>query len=361
MGIRRGASFGIGSQVRDLWLRASVSHTVGRRWSKCSAWTRAWVLRTVNLISLFVDEGMPASATVVRRVSVRDLGPLTRARQSRKGGVHFSPGDVVRSGQRLVAVVRVLREVQASSVARALDMHSWFSMGGPVGRVVWGAVRVHHRCRLLIPPDACCESVGSLIRQLWDPQRGLSPGQLADSVFLSQASVFCVGGQRDEALVTAVVQALRATSRYNFREVPAQELPHHIAELLERQRASGRGEAADSLGLPAELGDVTTAKARRAALLQRSRLSAPSDLPATMMEVVDSCRDVAGRVKSLPMDVIHLHSRQRGATVSVEVQRKKQWLESEAGKKWKDERSRLLQADDHDEENDKAKRRRAVG
>jgi hypothetical protein len=70
-----------------------------------------------------------------------------------------------------------------------------------------------------------------------------------------------------------------------------------------------------------------------------------------MEEGIRAAKDFSGRTRSLPADVRQLHSRQRGATASIERAHqsrahKKAWLDEECQKKWRAERKQLLQADD---------------
>ena len=76
--------------------------------------------------------------------------------------------------------------VSVSKVAAALDMFPWFSLGE--GFCAWHAARVHHRCRLLFPPDSACERMGSFMRLAWDQRQGrASPVYVSDRLFVMQA------------------------------------------------------------------------------------------------------------------------------------------------------------------------------
>ena len=200
----------------------------------------------------------------------------------------------------------------------------------------------------MIAPDACCESMGSLMRHLWSSRRGLTPVQHADCVFLSQASAHCVGGARDESLVAEVTRLLQSSCRFRMRPSAAVNMPFHVKELEERLQMSGRMCRELVAPSPTEFIGVTRASERQALLRQRSKLSWPTVLPMEMVAAVDGCRDSIARVVPLALDVRHLHSRQRGAAVSVGRERVKGWLSSDAGKCWSQDRAKLIQADDGD-------------
>ena len=341
-------------EVSPLWVCHGVSITFQRHWN-ARGWPRLWVLKTVVRISRFVQlcgsTELPFAAYAIHRVSPSALQPLhraVRARSKRADPLLVSQvGDVVRWQGKLVEVERMIRSVDASAVSTSLEMVRWFAMGsGHNARCAWAAVRVHHRCRHLIAPDACCESLGSLMRHLWSSRRGLTPVQHADSVFLSQACAHCIGGARDEALVAKVADALQSTCKFRMRPSAVVNVPFHARELEERLQMSGRMCGALAVSVPMELSTVTSARARRACLSQRSKLSWPTTLPPEMVAAIDGCKDSAGQIAPLALDVRHLHAQQRGATMSVGRERVKGWLSSDAGQSWVQDQAKLTQADD---------------
>ena len=74
---------------------------------------------------------------------------------------------------RLVHVTHAVRELDWSAVSAAVDGDPYFS-AGPVAmqddrgatrpRSTWHAVRIHHQCRPMGSPEACCERAGRLRR-----------------------------------------------------------------------------------------------------------------------------------------------------------------------------------------------------
>lgn len=227
---------------------------------------------------------------------------------------------------------------------------------------------MHHRCRLLFPPDSCCESMGSLMRHLWDIRRGIGPAELADCVLLRQAGVYCVGEDRDEMVVAEVVHLLTTTSKYAMRPWQSQrtEKPHHIIELGARLHTSGRTHDALDIEMardvlePYDLSVADSAHARRLIIQGRSKHSKPVDLPAVVGKALDRCIGHDGLVKPLPLDVRHLHAQQRGATGSVLRERIAGWFDTKAGQTWQEERALLLRADDGECVENKRGQKRAM-
>jgi hypothetical protein len=134
-------------------------------------------------------------------------------------GVLMLPGRV----GRLVHVTRTVREMDWSAVSASVDGDPFFSAGNvrespvavhnarkalPRPDSAWHAVRIHHQCRPMGSPEACCERAGSLMQHRWAKRRHPDPGMLMDGVLLQDAQVACIGGERDEALCRDVAQIL---------------------------------------------------------------------------------------------------------------------------------------------------------
>ena len=194
------------------------------------------------------------------------------------------------------------------------------------------------------------------MRLLWNSRRGVGPAHVADAALLAHAGVQCVGAPRDEALIAGVVDTLRQTSKYRPRTHFAGD-PSSVEALQQRPAAAGFS-SGSALGVPGELAAIKTVHMRRAVMSKRARLLKPTVLPPQMASAVKTAIDSSRRTQALPLSVLHLHSRQRGATVSVERQHKKLFIEKErderlaerraesATAQWNAERSRLLRADD---------------
>jgi len=183
---------------------------------------------------------------------------------------------------------------------------------------------------------------------MWDSRRSLTPSQVADSVLLNHAGTLCVGSARDESLVEAVAKTLAATRQRGWRtnHGEALEPSAYIASLLERQAGAGRSQTIDVEGVPEELLQADTIAKRRAVLRDRHASSVPSALPSVMREAIRPATNPDGTVRSLPVDVVHLHSIQKGHTQSVLKGKQKRWLDSEAGAAWAKKRWLDSEGDD---------------
>ena len=352
-------------EVRSLFAGLIIRLTLGKVWK--GSWGAAIAARSSARVSWFLLGGGR-----LHRVATTALIPADRKRMRGKQFLSdgLLPGSVVMVsagvsaghpivGGHYVEVVRNLSCVSPRAVAASLDRHSWFSSPNSSGQHCWAAARLHHRCRLLMAPDAACEGIGSLMRLSWSSRRGSGDvaGRIADNVALASANCKCVGSSRDEALVTAVVDTLKATSSYKPRAFK------HTTSYVDAmsEKSSMTGVSGDfNLGVPAMLHGITTVHARRAAL-QRGR-SHGHVLPTEMEQGIRAAMDFSGRTRSLPTDVRQLHSRQRGATASIERAHqsrahKKAWLDEECQEKWRAERKKILQADDPSDSDDASAKR----
>ena len=347
-----------GYSVLEVWTSGCVQASLHRFFLR-SGWSSALAARVASRISAFADSeaALPESSRAPARTPQRDLRHVHGAHlEGGRGKVvgAVSPGAVLSLKGRLVEVCHTLRFIDVASVAAALDQHPWFAVGARAeasaesspgqaahARSAWAAARVHHRCRLLIAPDACCEAVGSLVRSQWNPKRGLTPTQVADSVFLQQAGVSCVGSPRDEALVEAVVRQWEQTSKYKVRAPGERRVPPAVRAQHIVVEASGRTLTPTAVPTPTVLLGITTATDRRKALRDRGKLRVT--LPQTMRAALPKARAHTGELKRLPVSVEHLHAQQRGVAGSVERQVKKTSLKET---KWAKERDTLTGADD---------------
>ena len=146
-----------------------VQNTVGRVWRK--TWDNDVSSRAIDCASQF----LVGSGQLHRVSAVALTYPFRRRHRAKfhERECDRSPRVLARvlgggsspiSGP-LAQVARRLRTLSATSVSAALDTHSWFAVcPGSAGRDCWGAVRLHHRCRLLTSTDAAREGIGSFMR-----------------------------------------------------------------------------------------------------------------------------------------------------------------------------------------------------
>ena len=121
---------------------------------------------------------------------------------------------------KLVYIEERVRELDWSAVSAAIDSNPYFTRDGPSfgkqrrSRVsTWHAVRVHHQCRLLGVPEACCERTGSIMKRLWQKNPSVSVSALMDLTALAAAGVSCCGTKRDEQLCQAVADSMTYMGR----------------------------------------------------------------------------------------------------------------------------------------------------
>lgn len=81
--------------------------------------------------------------------------------------------------RKLVLIMKVNYATNFGAISASLDKYPFFSQAP-----AWHAARVHHACRVLDPPEAPCEHVGSLLHAGWNPAQGLAPRPLVDAALL---------------------------------------------------------------------------------------------------------------------------------------------------------------------------------
>ncbi len=305
-----------GYSVRPIWSSGEIMG-LSQQWFKqhqgsvAAPGCRAFVARIAQAILRYVGDHpgvqrQPPEAKELVTVLGSDLrvpGSRRRRMSRKQCQRQWHLGDVAvlaktpdcRHHNVCVEVVAVEQEVAVAAVASAIDTCTWFALGGQRSSPsAWHAARVHHRCRLLFPPESACERLGSRMTLLWSPWQGLSAGPLADRVFLAQAQVCCLGGERDEFVVAEVASLLQALHKHHLtplRESSAR--PRVLQQVLDAElalRASGRNPGgAHSLdvattSLRAFLGGGRDAA--RSLRAMRDKEAVPSTLPPSLAQVV---------------------------------------------------------------------------
>ena len=362
--------------VRPLWVNRVIEqvcqqHARGRAWTCC--------LRPAALIPQFAallpDEAysvweLPLDQLDLpqrRKIRMRRRGKRKRSFSPVRCKRNFLPGQVcafVTKNRRALMFVEASKVVvNIAKVAASLDSQSWFhvgrlrggvSSGGVSPLIAWHAGRVHHRCRLLFPPDTACEGVGSFLRLAWDQRRGMaSPIYVSDRAFLMQAGVLCLGGDRDELVVREVCRLLQTTSKYKvsaggtadkgmapFARVRDEAFAKsgRFSGSLPVQEAAMVLEPSDLAGLQGQ-----GAEARRSYLRARAKSAKPVELPDVVKQSVSKAISKSQVVQPLPPNIDVMHALQRGATSSVVQQKITTWLDSKEGLEWQKERKELFE------------------
>ena len=119
---------------------------------------------------------------------------------------------------KLVHVEAPVQDFDVSAVSASLDGDPYFSVGaGTAGAAMtetlsWHCCRLHHQCRVVCTPEACCERVGSTLEDSFEARRFKgSLATLLDRVILREAGIKAAGGQRGERIARNVVATLQAS------------------------------------------------------------------------------------------------------------------------------------------------------
>ena len=356
--------------LRPLWVNRVVEQLCRQRVPGADRYHR---LRPASLISLYAGV-LPAVALDTLKVSseqIRFAGAFVQRRRRRikrkrlpfptfsRKHTELMPGQICGclDHRHLMYIEARQVTVDVSSVAAALDTLPWFSLGAGAGAMVaWGAARVAHRCRVLFPPDSPCERMGSYMRLAWDQREGkASPVYVADRVFLMQAGVKCLGGERDELVVRETCRLLQDTSKY---KMSAGQRGHERTEAKARERdeavaASGRFSttlSVEEAKLALEPSDFAAlrgkgAHERKNYLRERAKRAKPTVLPDVVQRRVGRAVAQDGIVQALAVTADVLRAKQRGAADSVVRGKVTSWLETEEGRKWQKERDALFHSD----------------
>ena len=248
--------------------------------------------------------------------------------------------------RKLVLIQSVLMDIDHSAVSSALDQHSYFSVSGG-----WHAARVHHHCRLLDPPEQPCEHVGSLLHAGWNPSQHLAPRPLIDAALLKQARVSCiVGSVRDDVIVHTVCGILRQagmTAWSNRGHAPLQQLQNMRVAAQQDGRCfdglfgQGSLEAILAAAIPDEFSAGCERQQLRASRSNALAKSLPVNLPRALEETVVG--ETRKRVIAPPPLAVPLSSKRlRKAATSTQRAALADWLSTEEGLRWRQEREAIF-------------------
>ena len=285
---------------------------------------------------------------------------------------------------KLVHIEEVVTELDWSAVSASVDTDPYFSRDGPSrtrrssGASAWHAVRVHHQCRLMGSPEACCERVGSMMKTAWNRNPSAAVSTLMDIVMLNAAEVSCSGSARDEELCGTVAalmldlgrrpivgqkaKSLRARHGIEVSRAVHNFRMDEVASLTAcgRWATGAREDAADSDiegRLDLEVVVSPPQKRRRGTGMVAGSYSCTRDitedihnnflkanptmiLPKAVYEALQKA--TSSVVSALPLR----HERRRPAASeragSVVQSRLALWLDTDAGKQWKQQRDKRV-------------------
>ncbi|CAE7316262.1 YIR007W [Symbiodinium sp. CCMP2592] len=310
----------------------------------------------------FRNYKLPAATFRPFLVRVEDLKTVmpgqrrrTSGKKSLRAPARPAPGQVLATRDwrtnswKLVMVQTLHYVVDVSAVSRSLDLHSFFALGDAnnAGDVAWHVVRLHHACRLIDPPEAPCEHVGSLLHGAFHDSQNLSPAPLVDQALLKHA-----GCPRDEIIVNTVAKLLMSSGKKVSRAAGPRVL-QQIVDLCRDLDNTGRetglfgmqsvGEAVDSIAVPEQFrleGQTRLAPGVfKIARSEAHRRSLPVELPPAVLQSVTA--EMNKPVLEPPAVTVKL-SRKSKAAPSTKKALLADWLESEEGQLWRKERDVLF-------------------
>lgn len=196
------------------------------------------------------------------------------------------------------------------------------------------------------------------MRLAWDQRQGRSsPVYVSDRLFLMQAGVACLGGDRDELIVRETCRLLQTTSKYRVggdatpsARLKAQALAPFVRSKERTIARSGRFSGT----MPAEKAAMVLQPsgfdalqgqgvgARQEYLKGRARSAKPLALPEVVHQSISEAVTKRGVAQPLPANPELAHALQRGAASSVVQEKISSWLRSKEGLQWQAERKELF-------------------
>jgi hypothetical protein len=295
-------------------------------------------------------EGFP-KAFYVKAESLRKLGFASAARGARKQASHYRGGywAAIKTNPKLkvtasfygkmVRVVGVHTRVHLANVSASLDLEpqlnaplqSERTMRNPGGHV-WHAAMIHHRCKMLTICDSACERYFSLLHSIFDEDRSLAPHRMANRLLLREASVSCLGGARDEALIDQLAEILMSQfgKKPLKRHSDGKSVSWKMQELAAQSNVKAQNKQLSLFG-DANLGSYFQGMGPDA-------LSAVQDLakkhaPATL-DPDSSERAKRARQDALPLFVEDQRTTRKARAPSTMQEKLNQWLQSNDGEGW---------------------------
>ena len=303
-------------------------------------------------------EGCP-KAFYVKAESLRKLGFASAPRGARKQASHYRGGYwvAIKTNTKLkaiasfygkmVRVVGVHTRVHLANVSASLDLEPHLNaplqsdrtMRNPGGHV-WHPAMIHHRCKMLTICDSACERYYfSLLHSIFDEDRSLAPHRMANRLLLREASVSCLGGARDEALIDQLAEILmnQFGKKPLKRDSDGKSSSWKMQELTAQSNTKAQNKQLSLFG-NANLGSYFQGMGPDA-------LSAVEDLakkhaPATL-DPDSSERARRARQDALPRFVVDQRTARKALAPSTMQEKLNQWLQSNDGEGWLHSRHEL--------------------
>ena len=126
---------------------------------------------------------------------------------------------------KVVHVGEVFRELNWAEVSAAIDMHPFFarqhattseSKADVLPDCAWHAARLHHRCRSFCSAEACCERVGSTMKEQWQRNSHRHLQRFMEATLLRSTGVMGSSGCAfDEQLCRDICGAMEDLGRWS--------------------------------------------------------------------------------------------------------------------------------------------------
>ena len=311
------------------------------------------VARILQFLTLGAETGPIPHVFVVPRISLCTLGwghRFGKLRKNFKERVQFLGGvgdfaslcDSHPKSGCWVLVVEEIRVLNPGAVAASLDLDLRFSAPGAGNRHAWHAVRLHHRMRHVRGVEAACERWGSMLHTLWDDIAGMRAGRLTTRLLLRESGLRCIGSVEDEAFVEELARILvDIQGKSIYRKRGRDQGPSYALRVLAESGGlqSGLFQFADTPGCRLESLGGPQASSRWGLRHE------PRALPEKAQEAIlaGARKDSTGRLVRNQLPVLAEDARKvrTQRTVSVLRSALKDFLSSDAGRKWALERSAL--------------------
>ena len=211
-------------------------------------------MRPLVLIDSFLGTRLGSLKEGLLKVGADELyvpGPMFGRGAARRARPCFAyPGQVLGLltfglEGKLVRVLAVTQKVDVRRLAASFDTDpAWHQPSlAPLTHGVkhcYHMIFLAHRFRLLLPPETCVETWGSQLHKLYDDQTNLPAARHAARLYLKESKVQCVGGARDEAIVTAIAEHLIDVGgkKPHLRRGGAASSQSNVLKLLQRDESA---------------------------------------------------------------------------------------------------------------------------
>lgn len=197
---------------------------------------------------------------------------------------------------------------------------------------MWHAAMIHHRCKMLTICDSACERYFSLLHSIFDEDRSLAPHRMANRLLLREASVSCLGGARDEALIDQLAEILMSQfgKKPLKRHSDGKSVSWKMQELAAQSNVKAQNKQLSLFG-DANLGSYFQGMGPDAlsAVQDLAKKHAPATLDPDSAE-----RAKRARQDALPLFAEDQRTTRKARAPSTMQEKLNQWLQSNDGEGW---------------------------